>query len=75
MCIRDRAWVADGRLRASSTPLLLAMVQQGLGIAHLPCAVAQAGVAAGTLAPVLASTFVPEQIPVHAVYSLSLIHI
>lgn len=70
--VSGQARVADGRLRASSTPLLLAMVQQGLGIAQLPCAVAQAGVAAGTLAPVLASAFVPEQIPVHAVYSPAL---
>lgn len=64
--------VADGRLRASSTPLLLAMAQQGLGIAQLPSAVARADVVAGTLVPVLVGAFRPEQVPIHAVYAPAL---
>jgi DNA-binding transcriptional LysR family regulator len=63
---------ADGPLRASTTSVLLAMAVQGLGVARLPCRMANEAMASGRLVPVLASECVTGSVPVHAVYSPAL---
>jgi DNA-binding transcriptional LysR family regulator len=56
-----------GPLRSNNLSALLAAVREGMGIAALPCYVAQRSVRAGSVVPVLTAWALPAQ-EIHAVY-------